>query len=45
MKMIVKLSKKLMTDEELLTANVRPESLAKKIDAKIKEKEELCTPY
>ena len=45
MKMIVKLSKKLMSDEALLTANVRPESLAKKLDAKIKEKAELGTPY
>ena len=44
MKLIVKLSKKLMSDEELLTAELRPGTLAKKIEAKIKEKEILCTP-
>ena len=45
MKYIVKLSKKLMSDEELMTTKVRHGKLAKKIDAKIKEKEELlCTP-
>ena len=41
MKAIVKLSKKIMSDEELaLAKNVRPGKLAKKLE--LKKKEKLC---
>ena len=40
MKTIVKLSKKLMSDAELLKTRKRPGELAKKLEAK--QKEQLC---